>query len=496
MTRFAQAVRRRDDGAVAIIVALMAIVLFGMGAMAVDLGNAWSRKRSTQTDADLSALAGASLLPASTSAQQALACARAKIYLDLNLPPSDATDVNPLAWSCTFPDSTHIQVITPSRTVAFGLANAIGFSDAKVRATATATVVSPDLGLLPFIVDAGSTASDTVCLKANTSGTGNGGGNSAPAAATVNGNGNGNGGSGNGGGNGGGGSNQTAGCNNNATEGNFGFARFPRDDQYSQPAQWLVANTALGVQKGATPKLLDAACSYFYGPASAINCPAVSVGSTPAPSADIQCKGTVATDVTSGTTVTSTDALTEPSNPGPSKPLVNGETCVLPDPGFTMSALTDALVSWNNGSACSGRLAKNQSSQTSTFIFQSAISTCYVAPDKWPAYDANATLPASILDDPRFGIVPITTVAPAQGDLKTGYESFAIVTFYGVYLRNLYDNNGNYLCQGSANCTVTNKQIAAVDAALFPLSRLPSTVNGSPLDFFIGTGPVVPALSN
>ena len=43
--------------------AILAVVLIGFTAFAVDLGNAMARKRMTQTQADFAALAGAGLLP-------------------------------------------------------------------------------------------------------------------------------------------------------------------------------------------------------------------------------------------------------------------------------------------------------------------------------------------------------------------------------------------------------------------------------------------------
>ena len=48
---------RSEKGAIAIMVALLATVLFGCAALAVDMGNAWSRKRAVQKQVDVSALA-------------------------------------------------------------------------------------------------------------------------------------------------------------------------------------------------------------------------------------------------------------------------------------------------------------------------------------------------------------------------------------------------------------------------------------------------------
>jgi hypothetical protein len=55
-------VRNRDQsGAVALLVALLSVVLFGIAAFVVDLGSAYSSKRQLQTGADAAALAGAAV---------------------------------------------------------------------------------------------------------------------------------------------------------------------------------------------------------------------------------------------------------------------------------------------------------------------------------------------------------------------------------------------------------------------------------------------------
>src|SRR3954449_5205761 len=75
-----------DEGAVAIVVALTAVLLIGIGALAVDIGNLYSVRRESQRTADLAALAGAQDLPG--NAQQA--CRSAIDYLDRNKPGYDA----------------------------------------------------------------------------------------------------------------------------------------------------------------------------------------------------------------------------------------------------------------------------------------------------------------------------------------------------------------------------------------------------------------------
>ena len=147
----------RDAGAVAVIVALCTVVLFGIAAMAVDLGNGWSRKRSAQTDADFAALAGAAYLPDTNAARSA-----AYDYLQRNLPKSDDNaDAGPVSnyndgdlgnGEITFPTTKKIVVWVPKRKVSFGIAAAIGFTAVHVQATATAEIRSPKR-LLPFFLN-------------------------------------------------------------------------------------------------------------------------------------------------------------------------------------------------------------------------------------------------------------------------------------------------------------------------------------------------------
>src|SRR5215216_3195884 len=70
----AKATRTRSErGAIAIVVGLLATTLFGVAAMAVDLGNAWSRKREVQKQVDVSALSVGWLLPMKPSNKLAIA---------------------------------------------------------------------------------------------------------------------------------------------------------------------------------------------------------------------------------------------------------------------------------------------------------------------------------------------------------------------------------------------------------------------------------------
>jgi Flp pilus assembly protein TadG len=147
---------------VAIIFAIATLLIFGMAAIGVDLGNAMNRKKQTQTSADFAALAGANGLPDTGSGTiQAVVD-----YLNKNQPPTDGNDGcdpssgpvtagdltngNLLDGEVTFPATGQIKVVSPASRVQFGLANAIGFSDTCVQGTATAQIASSATGMAPY----------------------------------------------------------------------------------------------------------------------------------------------------------------------------------------------------------------------------------------------------------------------------------------------------------------------------------------------------------
>ncbi len=141
-----------DKGAIAVMSALLVVLLLSVGALAVDLGNAWERKRQAQTSADLAALAGAAYLP-----DQVAAFNKALEYIQIhNLVPSgailagdlrDGSDAN--GEIATTPTTVRVQL--PPRTVQFGLAAVMGFSSTTVTAVAVAEIRSP-AAILPVFL--------------------------------------------------------------------------------------------------------------------------------------------------------------------------------------------------------------------------------------------------------------------------------------------------------------------------------------------------------
>lgn len=195
--------RRTDDqGAVAVIVAIAALMLMALGAVAVDLGNAWARKRTVQTSADLAALAGAAGLPDITEARTlALDYLRRNNTEGTTLPPCAVTSATaPTCWdndddyangeidfygndtngdgryeqtelTVTSGQAFAIRVIPPGAKVDFGLAGAVGFSSTTVTTPATAAIGSPlGLGIPPFYL----TTADNgpTCIKDDAPGVG------------------------------------------------------------------------------------------------------------------------------------------------------------------------------------------------------------------------------------------------------------------------------------------------------------------------------------
>lgn len=184
MRRFAN---RDERGVTAIIFALCTVLLFSIGALVVDLGNAQQRHRDTQTEADFAALAGgagdnlpgpqANPLP-SDPAVAAVATyllknwtysdgsAKPTLYqLEQNLTDSSGAsrpDTDGQVYYGHFdssgnlvPDPDQLTVVTPNAKVDFGLANAMGYSHTDVAAMATVEIRSPRIDELPFYAATG-----------------------------------------------------------------------------------------------------------------------------------------------------------------------------------------------------------------------------------------------------------------------------------------------------------------------------------------------------
>jgi Flp pilus assembly protein TadG len=150
---------RTERGAVAIMVALLATALFGCAALAVDLGNAWARKRAVQKQVDVSALGAGWMLP-ETAANRSAIVGKVAEYLNdsdnratgqatvsvTGLTNGDASDGEVYfqhddGTACS-DACTQMRVLAPRAHVDFGFASVLGFSSTEVQRTATVRVLS------------------------------------------------------------------------------------------------------------------------------------------------------------------------------------------------------------------------------------------------------------------------------------------------------------------------------------------------------------------
>lgn len=160
--------RRRDEsGAYAVLFAMLAIVLVGLSALAVDLGNAIARQSDAQGQADFAALAGGAELGTESSGTiPAAALSAVREYLNHN---------DPLDAGCTGPcvannaqltngnrndgevvwNNGGLRVYTPQDRVDYGFAGIFGIDDKQVQGDATVGVFSPGSGALPMYAVSG-----------------------------------------------------------------------------------------------------------------------------------------------------------------------------------------------------------------------------------------------------------------------------------------------------------------------------------------------------
>ena len=147
--------RRGERGAVAILTAILALAMFGMAALVVDLGYGRVQQRATQNAADASALAGGNVLFKANplSPDYATAQAAVKAYAAKNLGITEAewsscTDAGRLATSLASPcisfnataSVAQVRVKIPSRDIGTTFAKVIGVNSINVSAFARSTL--------------------------------------------------------------------------------------------------------------------------------------------------------------------------------------------------------------------------------------------------------------------------------------------------------------------------------------------------------------------
>ncbi len=200
MVMFGKARHDKDEqGVIVVLFAISALLIFMVGAVAVDLGNAFARHRDSQTEADFAALAGGNCTgclpaPQSTPLASDPAVAAVATYLLKNWPADDSGRPKPtladlevqltslssnenadgqvyygsFAADGTFdPNVNQLTVVTPQSQVNFGLANALGVSHADVAAMATVEVRSPGVDTLPFYAASGCDYGEQTIAQTN-----------------------------------------------------------------------------------------------------------------------------------------------------------------------------------------------------------------------------------------------------------------------------------------------------------------------------------------
>jgi hypothetical protein len=156
-------------------VAVLATTLFGCAALAVDMGNAWSRKRAVQKQVDVAALAAGWMLPMTTTNKSAIADKVARFLNDennqavgqLDVTGANLTDGNDTNGEVSFQNDdgsactdhcTQMRVLAPRAHVEFGLASAIGMNSVDVQRDAVVRVESelpPHQKSIPFWLPTG-----------------------------------------------------------------------------------------------------------------------------------------------------------------------------------------------------------------------------------------------------------------------------------------------------------------------------------------------------
>jgi hypothetical protein len=161
--------RHQERGAVAILVTLLAVILVGIAAFAVDLSNAFVRTRDVQRQADFAALAGGAELGNQTSGAVPAAVVDAvRDQLNgpggLNRPQDDAGQTEIQSVHLTDGDLDNgevrfanegLQVVAPRVGVNYHFAQVLGFDNRNVSRNATVGVFSPGTGVMPIYAVSG-----------------------------------------------------------------------------------------------------------------------------------------------------------------------------------------------------------------------------------------------------------------------------------------------------------------------------------------------------
>jgi Flp pilus assembly protein TadG len=172
--------RRRDEGgAIAIMSAFLCVVLFGIAALTVDLGNAFARRTDTQTQADYGAFAAARMQTESATSGMTIPTGMADAVRDAmnaNQPQDDSgtcwtaktcvtsgqlTDTVIANGEIRYCEGTGcgpgyastvkgLQVIAPRNKIDYGFANFLGVPSGSVQADALVDVFTAGKRVMPM----------------------------------------------------------------------------------------------------------------------------------------------------------------------------------------------------------------------------------------------------------------------------------------------------------------------------------------------------------
>jgi hypothetical protein len=166
---------RDESGAIAVMVAVMSMVILGMAAVAIDMGQVYAKRASLQSAVDQAVLAAAAKIDGTSGPCTPEAQSTAKTFLisnwidqggdpkvvgDINLGGS-ATDGNGF-MTCT---GWRVDLWAPTAKVNLGLANAVtDQEDIHVPAHAAAEIKSPKLATLPMYISASCVSGSQVSI--------------------------------------------------------------------------------------------------------------------------------------------------------------------------------------------------------------------------------------------------------------------------------------------------------------------------------------------
>lgn len=163
---------RTEQGAVAVLVALLSIVLFAVAALAVDLSNAFVRKRDVQGQADFAALAGAAELGGQQSGTVPSPVVDAvRDSLNANLPQDDKGQTATISAQLTDGDLANgevqfanggLQVVGPPAQVDYSFARVLGFDKTNVNANATVGLFSLGTAMPMYAIDGCDWSNQTI----------------------------------------------------------------------------------------------------------------------------------------------------------------------------------------------------------------------------------------------------------------------------------------------------------------------------------------------